>query len=325
MNLKKSVGALETRRLVYSKFLLSQAKKYLENNVVESYFNISVILFANAVEVLVKTLAYCVQGKDRFNDNISEILKSMKSLPDFPFSEFDKIVKARNAIYHGATLHTFSTCKDIEEITERSFKLCLKSYLNLEYDELSLTDLIKDDKIRLPLREAEKYLSDRNFLEAVISSCHGFAMLEHRINQRGRHQVGDFHPDFLWNTEISWIKEQRKFVNIGSSPELVALSNHVEEQVNKKIIGLARRVDFLLMLGSAYENYKHFESIHPKYLIFLDGTFECIREDAVKRNYQKDQADFIFNFVLSTVLDIEPRLKPLQLRSLSGDVYRTIE
>lgn len=321
MKLKRTVGPLETRRLFYCKYLFIQGKRYLENTTVESYFNLSVILFADAIEIFVQTLAFCLNGRDRSDERISDVLKSLKKLPDFPYAEFDKVVKARNAIYHTAVLHTFSTCKDIEETSERSLRLAFRLYLSLNYDEVSLTDLVVDEKIRESLKEAEKYMLAGNNLESVISSCHAFAEFEHRIKGRGLHQVGDNRSELFFDTEISWVKQQKTFLGSVKSPEsLVPLSNHVEKQVNKKIINLARHFDFLLMLGSAYEDYKHFASIRPVYRVSIDGKFICVKESAIKMNYQKDQAEFIFNFVLKTLLDIEPKLRPIEVRGLSRDV-----
>jgi hypothetical protein len=326
MKLKRPVGPIETRRLVYCKYLFLQGKRYLENKDVESYFNISVILFANAIEIFVQTLAFCAQGRDRSNDKVSDVLKSLARLQDFSYSEFDKAIKARNAIYHSAVLHTFNSCKDIEETSERSLKFAFRSYLDVSYDDVSLTDLVSDDKVRVQTKEAEQFLLAGNYVESVISSCHAFAMLEHRIKERGRYQVSDKRSDLFSNTEISWTKELKRFLSKIESPQaLIPFSRHIEEKVNKKIINLARHFDFLLMLGSGYEDYKHFESIRPVYLVFIDGKFECIRESAEKMNYSKDQAEFIFNFVLRTVLEIEPRLKPIDVRDLSKKIVRTVK
>lgn len=326
MKLKKIVGSIEMRRLVYCKYLFVEGKRYLENTTAESHFNISIILFANAIELFVQTVALCIEGRDRSDERISDVLKSFKKDLDFPYAEFDKTIKARNAIYHTAVFHTFNTCKDIEGILETSLKSVFKHYLDLNYDEISLTELIVDGKIREPLKKAEKYLIAGNFPDSVISSCHAFAMLENRIKERGRYQLDDGKRALFSNTEISWVKELSKFLgNMDSPKSLIPFSNHIEEQVNKKIINLACHFDFLLMMGTSYEDYKHFVSIRPVYFVSVDGKFECIKESVVKMKYQREQAEFIFNFVLRIVLDLEPKLKIIEVRSLSKDVIQRIE
>lgn len=54
----------------------------------------------------------------------------------------------------------------------------------------------------------------------------------------------------------------------------------------------------------------------PQYFTFLDGTIEVLKEVVDAMNYTTEQAEFVFNFVLRTVLEIEPKLKPIEIRSL---------
>lgn len=329
--LKNRVGPSEVRRLVYSKYLILQGKKYLENDTVEHYFNLSIVLFANATEMLCQTISLCHEGTDRSYDHISVVLKSLnKLLPNFPFSEFDKITKARNSIYHGAVLHTYNTCRGMEDLVERSFRQTVSDYLHLNYETISLTDLIKDSNIQKPLAAAETCLAQDNYTEAIISACEAFAILEGRLHERGRSQIDDFHPAFLRGTEISWRNLSRTL--IGSNPkkpnitsELSLLSNQVEEKVNQKIINLARKFDLLLMFASSYEDFKHFESLRPIYSVSMDGSFHCDRRHAELRKYGKKEADFVFQFVLSSVMNIQSRLRPIELRNFAGDVIRIIE
>jgi hypothetical protein len=329
MKLINKLGNVEKRQLAYAKFLVSEGKKYLGYSTFDYYFNISIILFANSLEICLRTLAYCYDElKPKWQENTAhQLLERLgKKLKGLPSSEIEKVFSARNEVYHAASMKSLSTCRDIEEITERSTRSLLEHYLKLKYDSISLVDFVSDHSVKGPLRKAEQYMKEGNFLESVISSCEAFAIFECRVKKRSRYQIFDGRSDLFRNTKISWAKELKKFFSKIQSPmALIPFSNHIEEQVNKKIINLARSVDFLLMLGSAFEDYKHFLSIRPAYFVFVDGQFECVRETAVKMNYQKDQAEFIFNFVLRTLLDVEPKLRTIEVRSLSKDVIQRVE
>lgn len=334
MRLKIPVRRLETRRLVYAKYLLFESSKYLENNLVESYYNLSVVLSANAVEILCHLLVYCIKGKDRSDDPISMILKSLRKTQDFPFSEFTKAIRSRNAIYHTASMHTYSTCVEIHEIAIKAFRELYKNLLGVDYDTISLVDLVKSDSVRTPLKEAEMCLKRNDFIDAVVNICEGFARLESRIHKRSHHQMPK-HPGLSFNAEISWKHVLAKYIGLGNNKtvigeqninsSLMALSHHIDERVNEKISALARYFNFLLMLGSAYEDYKHYESLCPVYHVTIDGKFHCERATVDSMNYTKDQVQFMFDFVLRTTLEIEPKLKPIEVRSLSKKVIQTIE
>ncbi|MBU1299834.1 MAG: hypothetical protein KKB77_11910, partial [Bacteroidetes bacterium] len=78
------------------------------------------------------------------------------------------------------------------------------------------------------------------------------------------------------------------------------------------------------MLGSHYEDYKHFEAIKPLYHMTLGG-FRCEKAEIEKNNYSPEDIEFMFNFVLTITLDIEPQLKPIYVRSLNRDIHGTIK
>jgi len=123
MKLKSKVGKLEISRLVYAKYLLSQGKKYLENSSVEAHFNISVILAANAAEVFINTLDFCYSGMDRTRViSMWKMLDDLnKKIKNFPYSGFNKVIEARNGIYHRVELKTYKICVELVEVTHQLF------------------------------------------------------------------------------------------------------------------------------------------------------------------------------------------------------------
>lgn len=334
MELKILPGKLEKSRLVYAKYLLSQGKKFLENSSVEAHFNISVILAANAAEVFIQTLCYCYFGEDRTDEQISIVLKNLKKeIKTFPATEFNRVIIARNGIYHRVELKTYKICLELVETTRQLFVRYYTEYFDIEFNSLSMVDLIQDDQIRSLLKNTEKYIQEGNNIDAVLSTTEAFALLKSRIDERGHYQIKDRKSNLFWGTEISWKHLERtlgiakKNITVGkydAQDMLGIFSDHVEEQVNKKIQKLAHYTNFLLMLGSHYEDYKHFEAIKPLYHMTLGG-FRCDKAEIEKNNYSPEDIEFMFNFVLTITLDIEPQLKPIYVRSLNRDIHRTIK
>jgi hypothetical protein len=333
MNLLKEITELEISRLTYAKYLLRQAKNYLENKTVEHYFNISVILSANAAEVFLNVLAYCVGGQDRTKDTVSNILRDLnRIIPNFPDSEFYKIIDARNGVYHRVDLKTYRTCTEIVEMTERVFNRCFFEYLAVEYTQISMVGLVKDNRVREPLKSAERSLHDANYDLCVISSCEAFAYLRLRAIKRSRQQFKEENdPFFLFGTKISWeglgYGTPNK-ITVGSNDihsQLRAFSRHIEEQTNKKTLATIRLLDFALLVGDAYEDLKHFEAIAPLFYLSINDKFEYSEEDVAKKKFDLRKSEFIFDFVLRISLDLEAKFKPIEIRNLNDDVVRTIE
>ena len=80
VKLRRPLQRSEIQRLVYAKSLLFEGRRYLENNLVENYFNLSVVICANAVEILCQVIIYCVEGRDRTDEKISECPDSIQGV-----------------------------------------------------------------------------------------------------------------------------------------------------------------------------------------------------------------------------------------------------
>ena len=323
VHLTNPVGNLEVRRLVYTKYLLSQARQFLANSVVDAHYNVAVVLSANAVELFANLLLWCVMGRDASDQKISEVLKGLKSIKSFPYGRLDKVIKARNGIYHSATLNTYNTCVEIVEIASQSLTELSRRYMGVDFERLSLAELVVDEQIRDLLQSSERALNDSRYSESIISSCHAFALLKNRIRERARIQLGHVNTDIVRQGRISWSFVAKK-IEAKADMNLRAFSEHIEEQVNRKVAGLMSMVDLCLILGSAYEDFKTFEAMHPICHFTIDGEFHYSAESVAARKYSRDDAEFAMTFVLNAVLSVEPRLKPVDLRALDGTIIKTV-
>lgn len=323
--LKHAVSTIQVKRLAYSKFLIFQAKKFLENNTSENLYNIAVILFANSVEIAIQTMAFCLYGRDRTKEPIGGVLSTLKKDFEIDTFVFEKTIEARNAIYHKANFHTWNTCKEIEAQVELTLKTNFRDILDINYDSLSLVDLIVDENIRNSLKSAEQNIIGKKVTDAVIFSCKGFAFLESRIKERNYFFGRRITSNLVWGTKISWSQFKKKYIDEPSFPVGEIFSKHIDEQVNNKLLNFVRQFDLMMMMGSNYEDYKRFLSLAPVYHILQGGVVKVSEENVNAMNYTYAQAEFIFDFVLRTVLDIESKLQPVEIRSLDKKVIKVIK
>jgi len=325
MKLLKPINALELKRLTYSKFLFNKGSSYLTGNTTESYFNIAIILLSNSLEIMLQVMTYCRSGEDMSDKPISEINKNNKKIVNYPFNKIEKVIKARNAIYHSASLHTYFTCLDIKEITERCLIQICKEYLNTDFQKISLVLLIHDKKIRETLKKSEESLNTGKYEKSIYECCEGFGYFELRLSKRSNYQINNLIYG-INDHNVSWNKMVSKYLAEIKSPMLIeSFSKHIDEMVNKKLETIAKKFDFMLQLGDLYEDYKHFLSITPLYHKLLIDEISIDKKNKRKIKFDKNNAEFIFNFCINSILKIESKLRPIEIKALSGEVIKTIE
>ncbi len=269
-------------------------------------------------------MAWCILGQDTSKQPISKVLKTLSQFDAFPYARLDKVINARNGIYHSATLNTFGTSAEIVDIVSHSLGELSLSFLKVRFDRLSLVDMISDEKIRDLLRKAEHDLLDSEYANCVIGCCHAFGLLRNRVKQRAHWQLAHLHSEVVRAGKISGRFVEQKFPTRTPDRSLRAALDHADEQINKKLEELMSQVDLQLTLGSSYEDFKLFEALHPVCYFTMNGKFHYEREAFDVRNYNQGDATFAFDFVLRTIIEIEPRLKSFGVRALDGKIVRTI-
>lgn len=319
---------LELEKIINSKLLFRYGSTFLENEDVQQIYNLSIVLFANALEIVLFSLAKQTYKVDKSMERVSEILKLFKKeeqLTPFPLNEIKQVLDARNDIYHKAEYRTLEVCKQLKETTLANLRHISK-YLDLEFDDISILDTISDNSIREPLKIAEKYLNEGNYKSSIRNTCIAFAQFESRISDRSYWQVTRAFSNTWKNNKISWDKVQRRLVaeNNTYDPNLILVSNHIEEKVNEKFEDFSKKTYFLLLLNKHFEDYIYFVAIRPMYHIILDKSVVFKEKEFVEREFTKEEAEFCFNFVSEVVLEIEPKLKPVEVRTMDRKVVRTI-
>jgi hypothetical protein len=327
--LKNKLSDLEIKKIVNAKLLYQFGNRFIENEEIHQIYNLSIVLYANALEIVLYVLAKLIYSDDKSKDFVSKILDDFekKEKLKLQYTDIRRIINARNDIYHRADYRTYTTCKELKDITLNCLRNICENYFGIKWDALSMTDLISDEGIKGSLKEAETYLNEGDYNESIRNTCTAFANFETRISKRDYRQVDKMFLKTWSSNKISWTRLQRLITmeGIHKDPNLDLFSSHIENQVNKKFKEFSKKINFITMLGKHYEDYKHFISIIPLYHISISGSVRFNEEKLSEREFTRDEAEFCYNFVQEAILEIEPKLKPVEIKSISGNVLQVIK
>ncbi len=170
--------------LIKARFLIQHAISHLHKG--SELDNMIVIHdLDNAVEYMLKILCdyYSInEFKNQSIDSLSFpklISKLHKRLTENKregisyISDLKNLHKIRNLVQHAAINPQTEINKYIEKV-ELFFTKTLKNHFDLNVDELSLTKLIDDSKIRELMESAQKYTIENKYLESVVETRNAF-------------------------------------------------------------------------------------------------------------------------------------------------------
>jgi len=259
------------RRLVYVKRLHMHAQEHILHGT-EFDRMIAVHHFDNAIELLLKCVAneYEISLGDplrlTFYDLWSKVSKEYKQrlsseLPKK--TEIFQLHRIRSDVQHwGTSPFSLEFIEDLNEYTQDLIPTILTSVFGLEYNELFLSSLVKDARIRTLLTDAERYFTNEKWKEAIAKVSVAFALAK--------------------------VKALRKRHLIPTVPMMRTGLEVTDERVD------------ILALGLDFEKYRKFMENTPAVLFPLRE--EPVIQWIGKLNYTRENTLFCFNFVLDSIL-----------------------
>lgn len=320
----------ELKTLVYCKYLYIQGSTYLQNNNVNpAYFNISAILFSNSVELTIKALDDCITGKERQGkEYIKTIVKDLQKNPDFnlPYKDILGIFNARNHIYHEGTFLIYESCVQLKEQTLNVLSNIIPLMSdNKSFESLSIASLIKDKVIRQLIMESEQFLNEEKYEESIYKSTEAFGKFQIRLSNRSFTATEAF-GHRIKDHKIDWRRIERKSLDRkDSNKDLLTFSHMAEEEINKKFTELIKDIDTIILLRNHYEDYKHFLRVCPIHHIMSDESILIDMENKKQITFNKENAEFIYSFVISVQLELEPQFRQIERKYYDGEVYKVVE
>ncbi len=134
--------------------------------------------FDNAVELILRILTDMSKAKyDSYNVGFLTLLKHARSFYECKTSsralplegEIMQLHTLRNTIQHSGSVPDIITVERFRDITEQFLRDVTKNVFDLEYEDLSLSLLIGNSKLRENVKKAEKLLGERKFKDSLLS------------------------------------------------------------------------------------------------------------------------------------------------------------
>lgn len=170
MNMKKKHENSDIRRLVLAKKLYLHGCKHSSKKD-EINRMLAIHNFDNAIEMILKCIAtkYDIVSSSRqeykFKDLWSEIQKKGVNLPlkDQMFSLHDQ----RNIVQHHGDISSLEAIIKYKDYVEDFFREIIKKEFSVSYDELYLSVLIENEKLRKNVQKAEKTFEEKKYKECI--------------------------------------------------------------------------------------------------------------------------------------------------------------
>jgi len=270
----KEIDKATRRRLVYAKWLHMHAQEHLSSGT-EFDRMLAAHHFDNVAELLLKCVAaeYEIPLGDSVRLSFEKLWEKTSKAYEQRFgselprkTEFFKLNRIRGDVQHwGDARFSLEYIKDFDEYTYDLMNKILSSVFGLGYSELFMSSLVNDAKIRELLKEAEEFLADEKWKEAIAKISVAFALAKIRaLRRRHLHAM----PRTLGQLGLG--------------------SENLDERVG------------ILALGLDIEDYKRFIDNTPAvpFLSLGEQGIQWIRELSLT----KENTLFCLNFVLDAVV-----------------------
>jgi len=169
------------RRIVNAKYVLERAAGIqAESN--EMSISISLLLIHDAIELLMLAVLdhRNIKAKERreFMDFWTDIKQAGLPVPpdDIPMRSLNKL---RVGLKHHGNLPNSQTVRDLLPRARGFFENVLKSYCDLDYEDVSLIDLIADEEVREILKVARQKFIEGDKTTAMTDLKVAFHKIEH--------------------------------------------------------------------------------------------------------------------------------------------------
>jgi hypothetical protein len=167
------------RRIVNAKYIFERAIG-IQTESAEMSLSIALLLTHDAIELLMLAVLDHVGGKPNARRNFMDFWPDMKQAtsqepPDLiPMESLNKL---RVGLKHNGNLPHAQTVRDLIPRCKGFFENVLKAYCQLEYDDVSLLDMLPDPEVSL-LKKSEKAFQMGDKLSAMLNLKFAFHKIE---------------------------------------------------------------------------------------------------------------------------------------------------
>lgn len=278
-------------QLAVSKYLLQKGEKILsENSPVSSGLAIS--LFQDAVESIIWTIAKEVEAEvkgnvsfEQFWNIIPQAKKNTQHI-ELPLSaKMHELNKARVNFKHYGILPAQTEATKFSGYAAEFAQEAVLNFFRLNFENLSLVDILNEEDIRNHLKEAQSFLKEDDLSQCIIScakaeylSLRKFREIFPPVDYKLSH-AGDF---FGGNQEHS----------------INSLFNYLGEYLEA-----LRSSCIVNFLGMDLVEYARFRSLAPYIVMTANGKLHCNMK--YREKYTPADANFCIEYATRTAISVQ--------------------
>jgi hypothetical protein len=285
------------RRLAFIKYLYRVA--YEQSQRPEPICGASVLTFHDAMELFLQLASECFDaGKER--PSIIEYWDLLSpKLPEGGLTQKEpvrRLNRARVALKHHGNLPSKSDIEAFRATATNFFEENTRIIWDIEFNDVSLVELVKCEAANSNLREAEKLLQQEKIEESLGRAAIAFRLIMDEYESTKKGEFG-FSP-FFFGEDFTFTNSF--FMGLHND----RLSKFVDQVIGT--IEELRDALKILSLGIDYRRYVKFRLLTPELQRGADGNYE-IREirSSAKRVPSGEDARFCIDYVIESAIVLQ--------------------
>lgn len=280
-------------RLIGSKYLFHRGVDILNRRGPFSS-GLAVLHFQDAAEMVLRVIAEHLNCSLKENAAFNQIIDTIDNITNakIPYRiALNQLNKARINFKHFGLEPKYEYANKFMYDLEGFFQIALSSFLDLDFDSISLASLIGHRRTENFLNEAESLISKEKFRESIAASAVSFAIFHSHYNKEPERYRRDPFRKFKVEDE-----------------ELQRWADNIDEVIEEQQAQLD-----LIMLGINLADYTRFKRYTPIVHLSMAGTLQILYGGFGKQiEPNKETALFCHRFVIDTILIMKANQLPPQ-------------
>ncbi|MEP0986968.1 hypothetical protein [Ekhidna sp.] len=268
------------RRLTLIKYLFRQGQEL--SNKSEPIRGFSILNFHDSAEMFLKLVLEHRNLKKKDNGFRS----FWQLIPELTHKEsMSELNSRRNSLKHEGHLPSKDDILICKLTCQEFFQQNTKTIFDIEFSDISLSNLISYDRTKNYLKEAENHLNNKNYKGSIERSKYAFEELlfEYKSTK----------PTLRLKNPFDITRGPRKRV-VGSGPSS-----------NENAIEDLKYAVQILALGIDFRNYTKFEILTPKVYREVTTGNTRTQKETEENLCTELNTEFCLNFVIETALDLQ--------------------
>jgi len=293
------INKIQMAKLFYE--LASDCYRIIEN--IERV-GAGIILLQDSVELFLIAICEHVNVENRENLKFHEYFKEIKKkVPGkiIPFKDdMLKLNKQRVSVKHYGIRPYIDDCKTFRKNVYLFFKETSKSHLNIDFDSISLANLLSEKKLKTIMKQAEVDLKELNYRECQIGCRKAlYLVFEQQFDIRSFEK---YEEDVQSKNDLKKTLSKPK----SKAPEYAKNKQYIKGMVNQPtdfiVIDYNEMWRELLSNGIDLVSFSNVRMLTPEVYLFEKEKEWAIKEDAKGIIYNQENAEYCFRKTVEILL-----------------------